>query len=210
MQWYDLFPVFSYLCLGGKCRHCKKPISPIYPIVELTTAVVFTVYLLVNGSQLVLSVFYYLAILALFIVLIFFDFLYLILPDKIVLAIASLSILYSLFFRKDELFNLLVAGFSLGAIFIIIYIVSNGEWMGFGDVKLATVIGFLLGYPLGFWMMLASVWVAAITGVTLMLLGKANMKSPLPFGSFMSAVFIIFTIFNGPIQKQIQIISRFF
>src|SRR3989344_7119021 len=54
LQWYDLFPVFSYLCLGGKCRHCKKPISPIYPIVELTTAVVFTVYLLVNGSQLVL------------------------------------------------------------------------------------------------------------------------------------------------------------
>ena len=41
LAWYDNVPIFGWLALGGKCRYCKNPISPRYPIVELVTALVF-------------------------------------------------------------------------------------------------------------------------------------------------------------------------
>ena len=49
LAWYDMIPVFSWLCLRGKCRKCKEPISPQYPIVEAVNGVLYVVVFLVNG-----------------------------------------------------------------------------------------------------------------------------------------------------------------
>ena len=87
----------------------------------------------------------------------------------------------------------------MGGIFAIIYIVSNGKWVGFGDAKLLFLIGLVLGYPLGFLSMIISVWIAALVGIVLMLSGKANRKTALPFGSFLAGVSILIIVFQNEI-----------
>ena len=52
LSWYDMVPVFSWLCLGGKCRKCKTPISPQYPIVEAVNGILYMVVFAVNGFSL--------------------------------------------------------------------------------------------------------------------------------------------------------------
>ena len=81
--------------------------------------------------------------------------------------------------------------------------------MGLGDAKLSFAIGLILGYPFGLFAIIISVWVAALFGTLLMALKKADLKTALPFGSFLSAVTILFVIFQNEIQK-IQFINLFF
>ena len=141
--------------------------------------------------------------------LIFFDALYLILPDKIVLALGGVAVIYGAVLRNSDFINLLVSGFSFGLAFAILYVVSRGRWMGFGDVKLAFVIGSILGYPLGFFAIIVAIWVAALAGVVLMALKKANLKTALPFGSFMAGSTIIFVIFKNVIEEKISFLNSF-
>ena len=73
---------------------------------------------------------------------------------------------------------------------------SHGEWIGFGDVKLAFLVGFVLGYPLALFSIVSAVWIGAIWGMAMMARGKANLKTALPFGSFISAMAILALIFK--------------
>lgn len=198
--WYDLIPLLSYLLVRGFCRYCHKKISIVYPLLELSTAValVFYFYRLnftFDFSTILQSVF----ILA-FISIIFSDFLYFIIPDKIIIPAIALTVLYQLLFHKGEILGLLITGLVLGGIFAIIFIVSHGKWVGFGDVKLLIFIGLLFGYPLGFLVVLISIWLGALWGIGLMVLKRATMKTALPFGIFLSIISIIFIIFYNEIQ----------
>ncbi len=203
LGWHDLFPVISYLFLKSRCRHCKEKISPIYPVVEIITALSFVAFYLVQQSDPVVFIFFYLVVIALLVVLIFFDYLYFILPDKIVLFLVTLVFLFNFFFRRSELGSLLLSALTLGGIFAIINLVSRGKWMGLGDAKLMFLIGLVLGYPLGFIAMTLSIWSAALVGMVLVALGKATRKTALPFGSFLAGVSIIIIIFQNEIQKFI-------
>jgi prepilin signal peptidase PulO-like enzyme (type II secretory pathway) len=168
-------------------------------MVELITAGVVVSYFWLNGFNGLADI-YYLAAAVLFVSLVFFDLRYLILPDKIVFTIGGLAILYDVFFRYDELWNLLLSGVLFAFGFAIIYLGSRGRAMGFGDVKLAFVIGLVLGYPAGFFSIILSIWVAALWGIILILSNKATMKTALPFGSFLSASAVIFIIFKNLIE----------
>lgn len=210
LSWLDLIPIVSYLILMGKCRYCKSKISPIYPTVELITALVVTSYFWVNGFVWNLIIAYHLALLTLLVSLIFFDFLYLILPDKIVFSLIGLALFYGIFFNRLELAPLLVTGFILAFGFGIIYLVSQGRLMGFGDVKLAFAVGLILGYPLGLFTVVMAIWSAALLGLGLILLQKATLKTALPFGSFLSVATIIFIIFGNSIEEKINTYKYFF
>ncbi|KKT82506.1 MAG: hypothetical protein A3B99_03030 [Candidatus Yanofskybacteria bacterium RIFCSPHIGHO2_02_FULL_44_12b] len=209
LKWYDLFPLFSYLQIKGRCRYCKKKLSAIYPIVELTTACVITLYFLMNGLGLGALSLYSLFILLLLVMLVFFDILYLIIPDKVTLLMVASSFLFLSFAGRSHFYNGLISAFIFGTFFAMIYIISKGEWMGLGDAKLSFAIGLILGYPFGLFAIIISVWVAALFGTLLMALKKADLKTALPFGSFLSAVTILFVIFQNEIQK-IQFINLFF
>ena len=209
LGWYDLIPLISYLKLRGKCRYCQKPISVIYSLTELVTASAVTLYFGANGLYLGPSEIFYVFTLVLMVALIFFDALYLILPDKIVLALGGVAVIYGAVLRNSDFINLLVSGFSFGLAFAILYVVSRWRWMGFGDVKLAFVIGSILGYPLGFFAIIVAIWVAALAGVVLMALKKANLKTALPFGSFMAGSTIIFVIFKNVIEEKISFLNSF-
>ena len=81
--WYDLIPLLSYLSLRGNCRYCKAEISIIYPLVEFITGICILAYFLVNGLVFDAHTLYYLLMIGFFLLLIFFDALYFILPDKL-------------------------------------------------------------------------------------------------------------------------------
>lgn len=210
LNWRDLIPLFSYLYLRGNCRYCKAEISSVYPLVELTTGLIFVSYFLVNGPMLSIGSILFLVFTILFLLLVFFDALYFILPDKIIFPAIGIALIYDLIFRRPDLYNLLISGFLLGLAFAIIYLVSRGEWMGFGDVKLVFLIGLILGYPLGIFAVMVAVWVAALLGIILLILKKANRKTALPFGSFLSAVSIIFVLFKDVIGEKINFILNVF
>jgi len=201
IKWYDLFPILSYVFLKGRCRNCKSIISPTYLLLELTTALCFLLFYIFHQPIFGVEYFFYLLIVTSFVVLIFFDYLYLLLPDKIIIPIVFIIFLFNYFFRRPEFVSLLLSALVLSGIFAIIHVVSKGEWVGLGDAKILFLIGLVLGYPLGFISLLFSVWTAALTGIGLMMFGKANRKTALPFGSFLAGVSIIIIIFQNEIQK---------
>lgn len=201
LKWYDLIPVVSYLFLNGRCRNCKSKISPIYPLTELITAFCLLSFYLVYKPVFEVGDFYYLLVIVSFVALIFFDYLYFLLPDKIILPLIAITILFNYLFRRPEFVSLLLSALIMGGIFAIIHAYSKGEWVGFGDAKLLFLIGLVLGYPLGFLSVILSVWIAALIGIGLILFGKANRKTALPFGSFLAGVSILIIIFQNEIQK---------
>lgn len=201
LKWYDLFPVLSFIFLRGTCRNCKGKISPVYPLTELITAFSLSLFYVVYKPAIGVDVFYYSLIIVFFISLIFFDYLYFLIPDKIILPLIITAILFNFFFRRPEFMTLLLSALILSGIFAIIHISSRGAWVGLGDAKLLFLIGLVLSYPLGFLSMILSVWIAALVGIGLITAGRADRKTALPFGSFLAGTSILIIIFQNEIQK---------
>ena len=197
LNWLDLFPVFSFLFLSGRCRYCKKEISWQYPVVEFFTAYLF---FLVFKFQLPLSQLVYFGIkdvilLALvlyvtssLIAIFVYDLKHFIIPDKILFPAVGAGLLYQLIFDYNFLIsNAIFAAFSASLFFFLMFILSRGTWIGFGDVKLAILLGLILGFP----NILAGLFLAflfgAIIGVFLLVLKNKGLKSEVPFAPFLIA-----------------------
>ncbi len=206
LAWNDLIPIVSFLILRGKCRYCRRKISLIYPVVELTTGLVFVLFYLKRGIPINTELVFELVIALFLISIIFFDYLYHIIPDKIIIPLLALSLVVNFLLKKPELINLLTSGLLLGGFFAILHVVSRGEWVGLGDAKLLLLIGFYFGYPVSFLITVFSIWTAALVGLVLIVLRRASLKSELPFGVFLSVFSIIFIIF----QHEIQTFAYFF
>ena len=204
LSWHDLVPLISFIFLGGKCRYCRARISLLYPLLELTVAVVLIVFFIINGWTLNAHDYYNIVLLVLLVSLVFFDYLYLLLPDKIIIIIGAVALIYNFLYQPNRLTHLFIFGFLFALGFAILYLASKGRAIGFGDVKLAFIIGLILGYPLGLLAIIFAIWGGALWGLILMLFGKATRKTALPFGSFLSATTIIFIIFSDAIQKKIN------
>lgn len=205
LLWYELVPVVSFLGLRGKCRTCHAPLSFQYPLVELLTAIVFvmiyTKILIAGISSLFLwvSFIFAIAIAALLIVIVFYDLRHKIIPDKIVfpfIGLSLLSVFWNIFFFSSTInsTNALLAGPLLAAPFFFLWFFSQGRAMGFGDVKLALGIGWLIGIAGSFTVFLLSFWIGAALGLLLLAISRGHsMKSELPFAPFLIiSLFIVF------------------
>lgn len=205
IRWFDLIPVFSYFILKGRCRNCAARISPLYPIVEATTGVSFLL-LFLNTTTVsyltVISAF----IVALFILIIFIDIRYFVIPDRVLILLTVSVVGYKLLAHDTNFYQLLIFAFGLTVFFAILYIISKGRWIGLGDIKLIFLIGFLFGYPMGYLSIVAAVWLAMIFSTILLIARKADLKTEIPFGSFLSVATIIFIIYSNELQE----ISKYF
>jgi leader peptidase (prepilin peptidase)/N-methyltransferase len=206
LSWYELIPVFSFLGLRGKCRSCKAPISFQYPLVELITAIVFVLIYtkstffgsmdLISSVSLIGS----LAIASLLIIINVYDIRHKIIPDNIVypfIAISFLSIFWKYFFTPG--FNIapaVISGILLSAPFFFLWFFSKGKAMGFGDVKLALGIGWLVGISGSIAVFLLSFWIGAVVGLLLMASYKAEMKSQIPFAPFLLVAYFIVSVWG--------------
>ena len=194
LVWSDLIPILSFVILRGKCRYCHEPIHIRYPLVEITTGTVLALFFALRQPILSLEVTITVFALLILVSLLFFDLFYLILPDVLLLPTIIIFVIYNIVKISNPLPYFLTALLSAG-FFAILYGVSRGKSLGFGDVKLAFLIGLILGYPLGFLAIFGGVWLATITAVILLILKKVGLKDKIPLGSFLTLSTIICIIF---------------
>ena len=189
----DLIPVFSYLFLKGRCRYCRERISPLYPLVEVLTSLLFAaIYIQFGPNELLLK---YLFLTAVLVVVTFIDLEFYLIPDRIVLFALIAGLPLNLIARDLTIVSALSGMLSAGGFLLILAIVSRGG-MGGGDIKLAAVIGFYLGWPNGFLALLFACMLAGIVGLALVLTRIKGRKDVIPFGPFIVAGTFI-SIFYG-------------
>lgn len=198
LAWYDLIPLVSWLMLSGKCRYCRLPISLRYPLMELAMAGTLGIYAWRYG----LTTFWALSdVVILFglVALFFFDLRWHVLPDAVTFPLIVVALARLLWLRPDLLVNGIATGSVLAVLLGLLYLVSHGTWLGFGDVKFAFTVGILFGYPGAVGVTLIAIWIGALFGVVLIALHRATMKTALPFGSFWSAVAVLAVLWPVPV-----------
>ncbi|MDQ3065273.1 MAG: prepilin peptidase [bacterium] len=208
----DLVPLFSWLSLGGKCRYCRKSIGWQYPLVELLTAGLFVVFYMFWPYQNVGTLglndiinlgFWFLVFIPGFMALIVYDIRWMLLPNRIVFPLTGLAAVLATIniVSTDNMLRAIVQTLSsvaiAGGIFYLLFIISNGRWIGGGDVKLGFLIGLLLANPLFSFLMLL---LASMLGTALVLpglvLNKVSAKSRIPFGPFLIVAAVLVKLFG--------------
>jgi leader peptidase (prepilin peptidase) / N-methyltransferase len=191
LKWYDLFPVFSYLLLGGKCRYCKARISPRYALVELLTAVMTLLLYIKYGMS--FEFIFYLSLIYVLIPCFFIDLEHMIIPNGLIitgLAIFSAAFAYRLISVKNVMLDNIYGGLAGGGILLLIYIIGfviyKKEALGFGDVKLFFMSGLFLGLKLSVIAFLFSIFTGALAGIVFMIITKKGSRTEIPFGPFLA------------------------
>lgn len=188
---FDLIPVISYAMLGGRCRYCHARISLQYPLVEvLASAISVGVY--VNTYTLaVYALWFCIWMLILFICV--YDLRHTVIPMSCSLLLMILSLISVVLLHPT--FGAFLAGPALAAPLLLISLVSDGLWMGWGDGLFELSLGWLLGVVSGFGALMLAIWSGALVGVGLILFaqyvrpkrqGGFTMKSELPFAPFLA------------------------
>ena len=195
IAFYDNLPVFSWLILRGRCRHCEAKISPRYLLIELLTSFLFLACYWHFGAT--LSTLKYCVLGFLLLGLIFTDYETKLLPDKLTLPGLALGVLFSLMVPVNDLASQFLPGVvnlplssdvvghllslvdsllgaALGASFIygagVMYLRWRGvEGMGFGDVKLMAMVGAFLGAKLTIFTIFTASLAGSVFGLTTVL-----------------------------------------
>ena len=177
----ELIPVFSYLLQKGSCKSCKVSISPIYPVVELITAILFTISPMLVGwsKELVISW----TLTSLFMIIFVSDVHYMIIPDKVLLFFFGLFFIERIFIPLTPWWDSLLGAIVGFTLLLVIAFVSKGG-MGGGDIKLFGLIGFVVGWKLVLLSFFLSILAGALFGIVGMLIGKVKKGKPFPFGPY--------------------------
>ncbi|HKW89593.1 MAG TPA: prepilin peptidase [Candidatus Acidoferrales bacterium] len=224
---YDNIPVLSYLFLLGKCRSCKARISPLYPAVELLTAILFLVCFLVFGETVAAAK--WAAFSALIVVLVFTDWRDRLLPDKVNFTGLAIGLLFSFFVQPIDGAALAIAnrmfdfppppavlsfvdaiiGATVGG--GILWLVGEGyfrlrgrEGMGFGDVKMMLMAGSFLGLRRTMLTILIGSILGALIGGAFMLASRRASDYELPFGTFLGIAALLVVFFGTPVVAWYQ------
>ncbi len=205
LTWVELVPLFSFLVQKGKCLKCESKISWQYPLVEFVAGALFVLIFLtyppVSYTAAILTVIHVLAA-CLLLVITVYDIRHKIIPDPFVFAFAALALL-SLFVGGSTLwhvpgFEALIAGPLLAVPFALLWVISGGRWMGFGDAKLAIGIGWFLGISGGFNAVILAFWIGAICSVLWLWVSHKKFKkgTEVPLGPYLILGMYIVLLFG--------------
>lgn len=190
IRFYDNIPVLSYLILLGKCRRCKAPISPRYPLVELFTGFSFWLpYHFYFQQQPVYAGFCTL-FLCLLIALALIDLEHQLLPDELTLGGAVVFLVYAFFnpmvAPRVAIATALGSALVFAGLYFFYLKVRKIEGLGQGDIKMMLLLGVFLGPDrLVIAVLLASI-AGLLVGLFLIIFKGKNLKLKLPFGTFLS------------------------
>jgi prepilin signal peptidase PulO-like enzyme (type II secretory pathway) len=217
LSWYELVPVASYVLQRGRCRSCGSRIALQYPLVELTAGLLFgllALQFLEKSLSLETSVIFlrHAIFMCLLLVILVYDLHHHIIPNDFVYIAILIGVIPALAAPflipwGSSVALALLAGPLVAIPLWLLWFVSHGRWMGFGDVKLALALGWFLGLSLGLTALLLSFWVGAAVGMALILTPKIlaygrgllgtprlwqtsarfTMKSEVPFAPFLIA-----------------------
>lgn len=204
LHWFDLVPVLSWVMLGGKCRKCRSKISKQYPLVELATAALFGLIahyvsaLALDVSSTVFAFAWYAIVASLLVVIFVYDIRHKIIPDGLSFTFMGMAFAQTIYLLPTHFWTQMVgwldllAGPIIAAPFYLIWYVSRGRLMGFGDIKFMLGIGWFLGLTNGFFAVMFAFWVGAIFGLLLILVNRLKkdysritIKQEIPFAPFL-------------------------
>lgn len=202
----ELFPIISYLCLGGKCKNCKKKISCIYPIFECCTGCLFALSYYLFGFS--IDFFIALTFISTLLIIIISDIRYFIIPDEVLL-LGSVLIFIEIIIKSgfmggvQALFNGVIA---FGFMFLLKCFgdfLFKKESMGGGDIKLLFFFGLALGWKLSF----ISIFLASFIGLPISLYIVLRKKTNIiPFGPFLSIAAMILFLSNINIDELLKLL----
>lgn len=207
----DLIPVASWLLLRGKCRYCGARI-PDTPVAELSVPALLIMSYLVWPWELTSVLGWVLfglwvAVLVGFVALTLYDFRWFLLPNRIVFPLIGIALAFRIalaYLPAAQSWHVIISGFwgaaLLAGLFYLLFIISNEQWIGGGDVKLAVVLGLLAGGPLEALLVL---FIASTTGtlavIPLLLQGKPLRHARIPFGPFLIVATVVTVLFSSPV-----------
>jgi leader peptidase (prepilin peptidase) / N-methyltransferase len=192
----DNIPLISYLALGGKCRDCATRISPVYPAIELVTAL----FLLLGFFKFGLTFDFlgYTVLAPTLVIITAIDIEHQIIPDVITLPGIVLGLVvgsYAIGYANSLL------GFFLGSgLFYLLAVFSNGG-MGGGDIKYIAAAGALLGWQKVLLVIFIGAFLGSIVGLFQIALQNKSRKSLIPFGPFLAAGTLITLFYGDPLIR---------
>ena len=190
IPFYRNIPIISFILLKGKCNNCKKSISLLYPAVELLIGIVFVIGL--SKYQIPESILF-IIISSLLLAISLIDYKYYIIPFQISISMILILIPYTLFYSNTlyHIYGMLIGLGYLLFIFLLTWIVTKKQPIGFGDIQLIILLGLWLG-PLK---ILLTIFLAACLGIIywlmLSIIKGYTKNRKLPFGTFLSISSII-------------------
>ncbi len=185
----DNIPLFSWLLLRGKCRHCKTKISLRYPAIELLSAILSTIVAIrFPFSEFAVAAIIFTLIL---IAATFIDFDTMLLPDQLTLPLLWAGIYLALVgwssvSLQDAVIGAIAGYLILWSIYWVFKLLTGKEGMGYGDFKLLAALGAWLGWQQLPLLILLSSIVGAIIGIALLRAQKNGLNKVFPFGPFLA------------------------
>lgn len=205
LEWWNLVPLFSYLAQGRKCQYCKQGISSRYFLIELVTGLLFALAIWhlapLDWFAWIMAI-KVAVVIAICITVFVIDLEHYLILNKVVypaiVLMLILNFVLSIMSGHPEIFVTGLSAAVLAALpFWVLWKISDGKWMGDGDIRFVAFMGLALGFPTVLVALFLSFTVGAVVGVALIYLGTKHMSSKLPFGTFLS-VATIAAILCGP------------
>ena len=216
LKWYENIPIFSWLFLKGKCSKCGKKIGIAELLSELGIAIAFlligTTINLEFTTPLTWLIFGFSLLLTLTLsFLAIYDGIYGELPVfaliiSIVLALILLllkiaSVLAVAEFTPELIFRPLISALILGGLYLILYFISKGRWVGDGDWLLGLALGLALGEP---WLALLTLFLSNTLACLVMFpVTKKKKQHQIHFGPFLVIAFVIIYALSTPLMSLI-------
>jgi leader peptidase (prepilin peptidase)/N-methyltransferase len=224
---YDNIPVISYLILRGKCRGCKTRISPMYPLVEFLTGLLFFACYYAFGFS--VETLKWATFSAVMIVLVFTDLRERILPDVVNFTGFAFGLVFALFVKPtdgsalwiaDHIFQfpppqpvlslvdaLLGAALGSGLLWLVseaYFRLRGREGMGLGDVKMMLMAGAFLGAKRTLLTIMAGSILGSVIGIAVIVARRKEADYELPFGTFLGAGALLVVFFGTPVVNWYQ------
>lgn len=196
LSWYELIPVFSYLFLHGKCGKCKVRLSIWYPLTEIATGILFALSYIKFGFS--IETLISICIVSILIITFISDSKYYVILDEVI--IIGLILLIILMYFNTGLYGVargIIGSLFLGVVMLLVKLIGDKafktESLGWGDVKLSLIAGFILGIKLG----AVYIFVGSLIALPFALISSLKNKSRIiPFGPFLSIALLVIYWFS--------------
>jgi leader peptidase (prepilin peptidase)/N-methyltransferase len=211
LAWHDLIPVVSWLSLRGKCHYCGQPIPVRYPTVELTGGFVFALSYIfwplsvhLGGQWLLLATWLICSVGLL--ALAVYDARWMLLPNKMIHPTLAAAVVGRAAYigvyegRPWHALGMWALSVAVASgIFFALFMISKGQWIGYGDVRLGLITGTLLATPAkSFLMIFLASLLGSLAAAPHLFKGQKTLTSRLPYGPFLIIATAIVVVFGGP------------
>ncbi|MDR9497850.1 MAG: prepilin peptidase [Hydrogenovibrio sp.] len=188
LPWYRLIPVLSWVQQKGRCHHCRAPISPRYPLIELTTAALTVAMAWQFGAS--LATLYFTLFAWFLIAMTVIDLEHQLLLDQLTLPLLWLGLLINtqngIVPIESAVWGAAIGYLLLWSLYQLFLIFTGKEGMGYGDFKLLAALGAWFGWSALPQIILVASLASLVITLGLWALKRLSLRSPTPFGPYLA------------------------